>query len=244
MKKILEKIPLAFALILLSAGMYGLHYLVFKDIQHIFLYLLGDIAFLPLEILFVTLIFHKLLEDREKKNSLKKLNMLIGIFFSELGYKLLEMTAQSDDRLKQLQNDLLLQESWLKKDFQNALNHIEKHKSAINITNFVEIQGLLFAKREFMLKIIENPALLEHDRFSELMMSILHLEEELGSRNNLSRLFENDKNHLNRDIVRVYKMLLQEWLFYMQHLQKEYPYLFSLAVRTNPFDQNARAEIV
>jgi hypothetical protein len=27
----------------------------------------------------------------------------------------------------------------------------------------------------------------------------------------------------------------------MRHLKKEYPYLFSLAVRTNPFDEHASA---
>jgi hypothetical protein len=31
-------------------------------------------------------------------------------------------------------------------------------------------------------------------------------------------------------------LLLFQWLEYMRHLQKDYPYLYSLAVRTNPFD--------
>jgi len=38
-------------------------------------------------------------------------------------------------------------------------------------------------------------------------------------------------------------MLLQEWLSYLQHLQVDYPYLFSLAARTNPFDRTASAAI-
>jgi hypothetical protein len=29
----------------------------------------------------------------------------------------------------------------------------------------------------------------------------------------------------------------------MEHLKEQYPYLFSLAMRTNPFDPEARAEI-
>jgi len=29
----------------------------------------------------------------------------------------------------------------------------------------------------------------------------------------------------------------------MRHLKKEYPYLFSLAVRTNPFDPRASVEV-
>jgi len=34
-------------------------------------------------------------------------------------------------------------------------------------------------------------------------------------------------------------LLVHEWLDYMKYLKKNYPYLFSLAVRTNPFDRNA-----
>jgi len=32
-------------------------------------------------------------------------------------------------------------------------------------------------------------------------------------------------------------------LAHMEHLKNEYPYLFSLAVRTNPFDPNASVEV-
>jgi hypothetical protein len=39
----------------------------------------------------------------------------------------------------------------------------------------------------------------------------------------------------------VYGLLVIEWLKYMQHLKQQYPYLFSLAMRTNPFDANASA---
>jgi hypothetical protein len=38
---------------------------------------------------------------------------------------------------------------------------------------------------------------------------------------------------------RVYGLLVREWLSYMQHLKGTYPYLFSLAMRTNPFDSQA-----
>ncbi len=40
-------------------------------------------------------------------------------------------------------------------------------------------------------------------------------------------------------MTRVYSQAVIEWLVYMQHLKKKYPYLFSLAMRTNPFDTNA-----
>jgi hypothetical protein len=42
-------------------------------------------------------------------------------------------------------------------------------------------------------------------------------------------------------MTRVYSQLVIEWLVYMLHLKKKYPYLFSLSMRTNPFDTNASA---
>jgi len=33
--------------------------------------------------------------------------------------------------------------------------------------------------------------------------------------------------------------LVRQWLAYMKYLKNFYPYLFSLAMRTNPFDQHA-----
>lgn len=49
----------------------------------------------------------------------------------------------------------------------------------------------------------------------------------------------NDLQHLAGDIKRAYIRLAGEWLDYMKYLKDNYPYLFSLAMRMNPFDQNA-----
>jgi di/tricarboxylate transporter len=72
-------------LILLSALLYIFHFAIFRDVHHIFIYMIGDIAFVPIEVLLVTLIIHRLLSEREKRAQLEKLNMLIGTFFSEVG---------------------------------------------------------------------------------------------------------------------------------------------------------------
>ena len=50
---------------------------------------------------------------------------------------------------------------------------------------------------------------------------------------------DTDYKHLSGDIKRAYTLLIHEWLDYMKHLKDNYPYLFSLAMRTNPFDRDA-----
>ena len=54
-------------------------------------------------------------------------------------------------------------------------------------------------------------------------------------RNSFDNLPEGDIEHLSLDIKRVFNRLVPEWIEYMRHLKEEYPYFFSLAVRTNPF---------
>ena len=89
------------------------------------------------------------------------------------------------------------------------------------------------------MRLIENPALLEHESFTDLLLAIFHLTEELARRPNLEGLPKSDLAHLRVDIDRTYRLLVHEWLAYMKYLKVSYPYLFHLAMRTNPFDQTA-----
>jgi len=63
------------------------------------------------------------------------------------------------------------------------------------------------------------------------------------NRDDLVELLDSDRNHLEGDIARVYSMLVFEWLRYIRYLQKSYAYLFSLAVRINPFDPESTAVV-
>ncbi len=78
---------------------------------------------------------------------------------------------------------------------------------------------------------------------TELLWAVFHLVEELAAREDLQSLARPAREHLAGDIKRVFVIIVAEWLSYMRHLQKEYPSLFSLAVRTNPFDPRASAAV-
>jgi hypothetical protein len=41
----------------------------------------------------------------------------------------------------------------------------------------------------------------------------------------------------------VYRFVLTEWVDYMLHLKQDYPYRFSVAVRANPFMEDAEVAI-
>ncbi len=99
------------------------------------------------------------------------------------------------------------------------------------------MRSFLIEKNDFLLRLLENPNLLEHEAFTDLLRSVFHLTEELTARKDFEKLPISDFEHLAGDIKRAYILLVHQWLDYMKYLKNNYPYLFSLAMRTNPFDQ-------
>jgi len=93
---------LGISLVLASTALYLSHYLIFRDPHHIFIFTIGDIAFVPIEVLLVTLVIHRLLSEREKRSKLEKLNMVIGAFFSEVGTELLTYFPDFDPKLEEI----------------------------------------------------------------------------------------------------------------------------------------------
>ena len=224
------------ALLLSSALLYLLHYAVFRDVRHIFIYMLGDLAFMPVEVLLVTIIVHRLLEVREKRNRMEKMNMVIGAFFSEVGMDLLGYFLRFDSGQDKIRGYLVPGEEWDDADFRRAGREVEGYECSIGWREDLleEMRGFLVARREFLLTLLENPVLLEHETFTDLLWAVFHLAEELRYRNLLQELDEKDHLHLCNDITRAYRLLTREWLVYLEHLKRDYPYLYSLAVRMNP----------
>ncbi len=231
-------------LIILAVVLYVVHFIIFKDPHHIGIYGLGDLAFLPIEVLLVTLIIHRLLGQREKKLRLEKLNMLIGAFFSEVGTELLVYRSDSDPKLDEIRADLLVADDWKETEFRTCCNNFANYAYDIDIDkiSLTKLQGFLVGKKEFMLAMLVNPHLLEHETFTDLLQAVFHLKEELAHRENIASVSDKDREHLIGDVKRVYGLLVFEWLAYMEHLKAEYPFLFSLAMRTNPFDMESSAE--
>jgi hypothetical protein len=235
------QIKLGLILVIFSAVVYFVHYLIFRDPHHIFIYMIGDIAFVFFEVLLVTLIIHRLLGEREKRNRLEKLNMVIGAFFSEVGTKLLTYFSDFDPKLKIIREELVVAPDWDDREFHKVSKRLRNYDYDINIQkiSLEDLRIFLTEKRNFLLRLLENPNLLEHENFTELLRAVFHLTEELGNRTDTKNLPETDLAHLAGDIKRAYIQLVHQWLDYMKHLKDNYPYLFSLALRTNPFDQEA-----
>jgi hypothetical protein len=199
------------------------------------------VAFVPIEVLLVTVIIHQLLDAREKQALLKKMNMVIGTFFSEVGTDLLKMMSEFDTKAELISENLIVKPGCDDKTFKQKSLAVKKHDAVIKIKgdDLQKLKDYLTENRVFLMSLLENQNLLEHETFTDLMWALFHLTEELVVRNDLMNLSENDTQHIEVDFKRVYSLLIIEWLDYMKHLKKEYPFLFSFAMRTNPFDATA-----
>ncbi|MCX5818249.1 MAG: potassium channel family protein [Proteobacteria bacterium] len=182
-----------------------------------------------------------MLAKREIESRMEKLNMVIGVFFSEVGMKLLSTFTGYDPNFEKIREELVVKATWTDENFLAVSKDLKNYDYSVDI-HLVDLEGMrtfLLDKRGFLLGLLENPVLLEHQSFTDLLRAVFHVLEELSSRDNLTDLPESDKTHLAGDIKRAYNFLINEWLDYMQYLKNNYPYLFSLAMRTNPFDHSA-----
>jgi hypothetical protein len=228
-------------LLALSLVLMGVHYLLFQDIHWLEEYIVFDLAFLPIEVIVVTLILDRLLEARERKERLEKMNMMIGLFFSEIGLRLLRDISARDRKITDLRAALARAGELEPDDYSKLKATLAQfpYSPELRPEDFATLKTLLTSHRGFLVRLLENPTLLEHEEFTNALRAVFHLTEELDYRGDFAELPASDIAHLTGDVGRAYGLLVLEWLRYMRYLKGHYPYLFSLALRTNPFDVNA-----
>lgn len=239
------QVRLGIVLIFLSALTVGVHYMLFRDVKYLESFAITSLAYIFVEVLIVVLLIQGLLEYREKRALLKKLNMLIGTFYSEAGTALLKFFSLFDTNAPRISAELRISGKWTQDDFKHIEKLVEKYEPAFHQApgDLEEFRSFLNGRRELLLSLLANPNLLEHETFTDLLWAVFHLSEELTARKDLSVLSKTDHEHIVKDMNRAYKLILREWVSYMKHLKDNYPYLFSFAMRTNPFNANARIEI-
>ena len=228
-----------------SAVLYGLDYLFFGQAREIGFGLLGNLAFLPIYVLFVTLMIERVLKERDKEALRQKMNMVIGVFFSEVGTVLLRDGYAFLMEKEPLAERVRISPTWSDREFRELAAFLDKSQLQMNsaLCDLAELKELLVSRRTFLLGLLENPNLLEHDGFTDLLWAVFHLLEELEARRSFEGLPQADLDHLSGDIRRAYVHLLSQWVIYLKHLKDDYPYLFSLAVRNNPLNPEARVVI-
>lgn len=227
-------------LLVLSVVFFILQQLLFHDMHESGFLFFQDLMFLPLHILLVTFILDRILQSREKREKLEQINIVIGAFFTETGTESIRLMSSYISDLEKLKKLLDMNPEWTKKDFENAAQAVKAMHFKVNdkSLSLEKLKTTLSQEKAYLLQMFSNPNLLEHNTFTDMLWALYHVTDELDNRNDLSVLPETDVEHLSNDIVRVFGLLVYEWIHYMMYLKKRYPYLWSLAVRKNPFADN------
>jgi len=239
-------LQLVAVLVAVSVVLYGGLFALFRDrLADIAFYTLLDIAFIPMSALIVTLVINRMLEQREKEALLNKLNMVVGAFFSEAGTQLIDRLVGFDGDVAAVRPHLVFASDWGSAQFQSARRAVLGHEAGLRIDagELEELRDFLVLQRPFLLRLLENQTLLEHQTFTDMLWAVFHLTEELAARADLGAMPPADRRHLELDMARAYGRLLGEWLRYVEHLKTQYPYLYSFAVRSNPFDEAVSIEV-
>lgn len=210
-------------------------------ILSIFLIVIGIGTFVTI----ITAIAERSLSRRERNVHRQRLNMLIGVFFTESGNELLHIFTRFDPNIEGVRRDFAVASEWNEKDFILLRKRLNGYEHAIDHTRFDPDMLYLHLKNkgDFLIRQLENADLTENETFTELLWAVVHLRDELAARSTLSSLPESDMVHLASDVKRAYSLLTRQWLEYMLYLKNRYPFLFSLAVRTNPFAEQRSAVV-
>ena len=242
------QVEIAAVLIIAAVVVYGLRWvLVPSEDFHVEMlrYLVDDVAFLFIQVLLVSILVDGLMQRRQRETMLDKLNMIIGAFFAECGTDLLGRIARLDADLDTVREDLLARPEWKASDYEVAKRAFREHKPVIESSagDLRELRTRLDAEKAYLLGLLGNQALLEHETFTDLLWAVTHLAEELHARDDFENLPKADRAHLVVDVRRAYTLLGVQWIDYLRHLQTQYPFLVSLAVRTNPLDPRASVTV-
>ncbi len=240
MKKKISGFVLVLGLVMLSTLIYTVQIMVFHAPRDTVFYIFQDIAFLPLQIAIVTVVLGSYLKRREKIERLKKINMVINAFFNEAGTEFLICFYGFSKNCDEIKERLNVQTNWNDKMFVQTVRFFKNADMQVECSadqlNYLTV--LMKSKRNFLIGLLENPNLLEHDTFTDMLLSVFHVMEELIARDEFEVDNQADLEHLSNDIQRALKGLLVEWVEYMRHLRLEYPYLYSFMVRKNRFSKS------
>lgn len=241
-----ETWQLALVLLLATVILHAGHYLIFRDFHQLSFYFLLDVAFLPMSVLFVTLVVDRVLSERERAGRRHKMNMVVGVFFSELGRPLLGLLQAVLSPGQELLSALQI----TAQDTEREILSISERACSLPLditlepSDMIALQALLDKHEELTLRLLANPVLLEHEEFTDVLWAVVHLGEELKARPSFDDLPPTDVAHLEGDTQRVYRRLLRQWLQYLAHLKQFYPYLFSFAVRADPLHPGGPVQVM
>lgn len=240
MKPVKAKLTVKQLILLLlcaSALLYAIHYLIFRDLHHLAIFGLHELAFVPLEVILVTLGLDQLVEKTHREEAGSKVSIIETLYFNESGGTMLRYLTSFDPDAARLRELLQVTEDWHSSDFRQAIRQLKSYPFLLDLDriDFFGLHYHLSQRHEYYRSMLENPALTQSEAFTEMIMKIYLLWEELDGRTNLYQLPEKDRNYLAELLHEIYRELTEYWLDNVYNHSIHNRFRLHRAVESNPF---------
>lgn len=240
MKPVKAKLTVKQLILLLlcaSALLYAIHYLIFRDLHHLAIFGLHELAFVPLEVILVTLGLDQLVEKTHREEARSKVSIIETLYFNESGGTMLRYLTSFDPDAVRLRELLQVTEDWRSSDFRQAIRQLKSYPFLLDLDriDFFGLHYHLSQRHEYYRSMLENPALTQSEAFTEMIMKIYLLWEELDGRTNLYQLPEKDRSYLAELLHEIYRELTEYWLDNVYNHSIHNRFRLHRAVESNPF---------
>lgn len=240
MKPVKAKLTVKQLILLLlcaSALLYAIHYLIFRDLHHLAIFGLHELAFVPLEVILVTLGLDQLVEKTHREEARSKVSIIETLYFNESGGTMLRYLTSFDPDAARLRELLQVTQDWHSSDFRQAIRQLKSYPFLLDLDriDFFGLHYHLSQRHEYYRSMLENPALTQSEAFTEMIMKIYLLWEELDGRTNLYQLPEKDRNYLAELLHEIYRELTEYWLDNVYNHSIHNRFRLHRAIESNPF---------
>lgn len=240
MKPVKAKLTVKQLILLLlcaSALLYAIHYLIFRDLHHLAIFGLHELAFVPLEVILVTLGLDQLVEKTHREEARSKVSIIETLYFNESGGTMLRYLTSFDPDAARLRELLQVTQDWRSSNFRQAIRQLKSYPFLLDLDriDFFGLHYHLSQRHEYYRSMLENPALTQSEAFTEMIMKIYLLWEELDGRTNLYQLPEKDRSYLAELLHEIYRELTEYWLDNVYNHSIHNRFRLHRAIESNPF---------
>lgn len=225
----------------IALTIYLVHYMIFGSLTATISGLILSLAYVPIGVLYETLIIRRIIDFKEELKLERKINIVKSTFYKEVGTPLLGEISTSDNKISEVMSALITPKEWSNSEFQALKEELKEHQCDLNFKtlNLEYIAKFLDEKDDFMLSLILNPITADFEDFNNLILDVLHLRDELSTNNCCSmntKVINTDFDYdLNTALCQLYHSILLEWVEYMKYLKTYYPILFQRELKNSPF---------
>ena len=222
----------------LTVAFTGVYYLLFHDVKDMYDSMIKTIINTPFNMLVTGFLFNYILNRKDDKKERKQVNMLVDIFYNEIGNKVLEIIIESDTCMDEVRDFALIKDDWTEDDYQKLFDEFNGFKYCVDLDkiNLDLLKKTLDDATPMLMDLLTSTSLQRREEFNKIVMSVFHLKSELDDRYIDSNMEEYEREHIKKDIDVVYRLLARRWVNYMYHLKEFYPQLFVKALVNSPFD--------